>query len=191
MIEIRFHGRGGLGAVTASELFAQAAFLEGKYPQAFPFFGVERRGAPVTAFLRVDDKPLSVRTAIAEPDIVVVFERSLLKAAPVTKGLEPNGLLLVNCESEEAVRDAGHRGPTAILDATALALSFGLGTQSVPIVGTVMLGALARTSRFLELASLTQAIRAHQARMTEANVRAAAAGYESVRFLPSLLEVLA
>src|SRR3989337_574467 len=70
LMEIRFHGRGGQGAVVASELLAQAVFLEGKYPQSFPFFGVERRGAPVTAFTRIDDRPISIRTSVTTPDIL-------------------------------------------------------------------------------------------------------------------------
>jgi 2-oxoisovalerate/pyruvate ferredoxin oxidoreductase gamma subunit len=96
MLEIRFHGRGGQGAVLASEILAQATFLDGKVPQSFPFFGVERRGAPVTAFLRVNDRPIQLRTSVTQPDIVVVLDPGLLKTTPVADGLRPGGLVLVN-----------------------------------------------------------------------------------------------
>jgi len=91
VIEIRFHGRGGQGAVIASELLAQAAFLEGKHPQSFPFFGVERRGAPVTAFTRIDDAPIQIRTSITAPDIVVVLDSGLMRTINVIAGLKPTG----------------------------------------------------------------------------------------------------
>ena len=102
MIEIRFHGRGGQGAVLASEMLAQAAFLDGKVPQSFPFFGVERRGAPVTAYARIDEKLISVRTSITAPDIVVVLDPGLLKTQPVADGLKPGGLVLVNSRKPPA-----------------------------------------------------------------------------------------
>ena len=89
MIEIRFHGRGGQGAVLASELLAQAAFLDGKMPQSFPFFGVERRGAPVTAYARIDSKPIGLRTSIRSPDVVVVLDPGLLASTPVAAGRRP------------------------------------------------------------------------------------------------------
>ncbi|EQD62299.1 hypothetical protein B1B_07325, partial [mine drainage metagenome] len=96
MLEIRFHGRGGQGAVVASELLAEAVFLDGKVAQSFPFFGVERRGAPVTAFTRIEDHPIQIRSFIEEPDVVVVLDPGLLRDTPVTEGLKPGGLLLVN-----------------------------------------------------------------------------------------------
>jgi len=98
LMEIRFHGRGGQGAVVASELLAQAVFLEGKYPQSFPFFGVERRGAPVTAFTRIDDRPITVRTNVTAPDVVVVLDPGLRRSVDVTAGLKRDGLLLVNSD---------------------------------------------------------------------------------------------
>lgn len=191
VIEIRFHGRGGLGAVTASELFAQAAFAEGRYPQAFPFFGVERRGAPVTAFLRLDDHPLSVRTAIAEPDIVVVFERSLLRAVPVLSGLKADGLLLLNTAADPREEAPDYHGRAATVDATAIALRLGLGSASTPIVGTALLGALASSSGLVRRETLESTIRAHLARSTDANVLAAREGFASVRTFGRTLEAIA
>ena len=87
MLEIRFHGRGGQGAVTSAELLAVAAISEGRYAQSFPSFGPERRGAPVVAFSRVDDKPIRTRFAVGEPDVVIVLDPSLLKIAGPHKGI--------------------------------------------------------------------------------------------------------
>ena len=102
MIEIRFHGRGGQGAVVASNILAEAAFMEGKDVCSFPFFGVERRGAPVTAFTRVDSRPIRVKSGIYAPDHVIVLDPSLLKAVDVLAGLKKGGIVLVNTHSKAA-----------------------------------------------------------------------------------------
>jgi len=96
MIEIRIHGRGGQGAVIASEVLAMAAFREGKHVTSFPAFGVERRGAPVAAFTRIDDRPIRLKCEIYAPDHVVVLDPSLLQVVDVTAGLKPGGWILVN-----------------------------------------------------------------------------------------------
>jgi 2-oxoacid:acceptor oxidoreductase gamma subunit (pyruvate/2-ketoisovalerate family)/2-oxoacid:acceptor oxidoreductase delta subunit (pyruvate/2-ketoisovalerate family) len=181
MIEIRFHGRGGQGAVVASELLAQAAFLDGKMPQSFPFFGVERRGAPVTAFTRIDDHPIGVRTSITEPDVVVVLDPGLLGTTRVTDGLKPHGLLLVNTphRAEELVAPAGvHR---AAVDATRIALAHGLGTPMLPIVNTAILGALARATEVVSLEALSRAVEQFVPRNPAENRLAARDGYTEVR----------
>ena len=181
MIEIRFHGRGGQGAVLASELLAQAAFLDGKMPQSFPFFGVERRGAPVTAYARIDSKPIGLRTSIRSPDVVVVLDPGLLASTPVADGLRPEGLLLVNTyrAPEELPAPAGAR--RASVDATRIALSHGLGTTMLPIVNTAVLGAVARATGAVSLEALSRAIdRFVPARPAE-NRLAARDGFLSVR----------
>ena len=105
MIEIRFHGRGGQGAVTSAELLALAAIGEGKYAQAFPSFGPERRGAPVVAFCRISDQPIKIRANIYEPDIVVVLDASLLKIVNVAAGLKPKGIIVTTSkDSPEKVK---------------------------------------------------------------------------------------
>ncbi len=181
MIEIRFHGRGGQGAVIAAELLAQAAFLDGKMPQSFPFFGVERRGAPVTAYARIDDKPIGLRTSIVAPDVVVVLDPGLLATTRVTDGIKPGGLLLVNT----------HRGPEslaappgvrrAVVDATRIALSHGLGTTMMPIVNTAVLGALARATGAVSLEGLTRAVEQFVPARPQDNRFAARDGYLGVR----------
>ncbi|KPJ56001.1 MAG: hypothetical protein AMJ42_05910, partial [Deltaproteobacteria bacterium DG_8] len=96
MIEVRFHGRGGQGAVTSAELVALAAISEGKYAQSFPSFGPERRGAPVQSFTRVSDQPIRLRSGIKEPDVVVVLDPALIVVGGVLSGLKENGILVVN-----------------------------------------------------------------------------------------------
>jgi pyruvate ferredoxin oxidoreductase gamma subunit len=99
MIEIRFHGRGGQGAVTSAELVAQGAIDAGKYATAFPSFGPERRGAPVVAFARVDDRPVRLRSKIYCPDVVVVLDPSLLEIANPAEGIRDGGVLVINSGS--------------------------------------------------------------------------------------------
>jgi pyruvate ferredoxin oxidoreductase gamma subunit len=181
VIEIRFHGRGGQGAVIASELLAQAAFLDGKTPQSFPFFGVERRGAPVTAFTRIDDHPIGVRTSITAPDVVVVLDPGLLQTTPVTDGLKPGGLLLVNTAAppEQLHSPPGVR--RASVDATHIALAHGLGTTMMPIVNTAVLGALARATGVVSLEALNRAVEEFVPARPEQNCLAARDGYSTVR----------
>lgn len=139
MLEIRFHGRGGQGSVTAAEILAIAAFKDGKYSQAFPIFGVERRGAPVQAFCRIDEKPIKIRCQVYEPDIVVVQDATLISDVDVTAGLKEGGTILINsAKSPEEFNFDGVVVKT--VDATRLALDI-LGR---PIVNTIMLGALAK-----------------------------------------------
>jgi 2-oxoacid:acceptor oxidoreductase gamma subunit (pyruvate/2-ketoisovalerate family) len=187
MIEIRFHGRGGQGAVLASELLAQAAFLEGKYPQSFPFFGVERRGAPVTAFARIDDRPVAVRTSVTAPDIVVVLDAALPRAVPVADGLRPAGLVLINSARPPLAFRLPPGARVVTVDATSIALAHRLGSRTAPIVNTAMLGALSRASGAVSLPALTRAIREGVPAKQEENVRAAAEAFEAAGATPSAL----
>ena len=152
-IEIRWHGRGGQGAVTSAELIALAAISEGKFGQAFPSFGPERRGAPVLAFNRISmTNSIRDRTAVTVPDIVVVLDPGLLSIIDITSGLKPDGILIVN--SSKSIDDIKKEftGPwkLAIVDATTIAREM-LG---VPIVNTTMLGALVKAMGIIQLESL-------------------------------------
>jgi 2-oxoisovalerate ferredoxin oxidoreductase gamma subunit len=158
MIEIRFHGRGGQGAVTAANILASAAFKEGKYVQAFPFFGVERRGAPVTAFTRIDDKPIRIKTQIYEPDVVVVLDPSLLDTVDVTAGLKDGGIVIINTEkSKDEILEKLKKKPgkLALVDATTIALEI-LG---LPITNTAILGEVAKATGLVKLESVQEAIK--------------------------------
>lgn len=142
-IEIRWHGRGGQGAVTAAEIIASAAIIEGKWAQAFPSFGAERRGAPVQAYTRINDKPIYNRSFIYEPDVVVVLDQGLLSAGgkdDVVAGLKPNGKLVVNSNQKpsDIAKRLGFEGKVITVDATSIAIEI----IGAPIVNTSMIGAV-------------------------------------------------
>ena len=178
VLEIRFHGRGGQGSVIAAELLARAAFKEGKNVQSFPFFGVERRGAPVAAFCRVSDQPIRLRTSITTPDIVIVLDPGLLKTVPVTKGAKPGGLLLVNTERGPDRVGIPFDGRVATVDATSIAIAHGLGSRTQPIVNTSILGAFAKVSGVVSLDSVVAAIKESVPAKREENAAAAVDAYE-------------
>lgn len=172
MIEIRFHGRGGQGVVTAARLLAEAAFLEGKYCQAFPFFGAERRGAPVVAFARIDNKPIRARAQIYEPNHVVVLDPTVLKAVNVVSGLKRGGLAVINAKK---IPNELEGTKLALIDATAIAIE----TLGVPITGTAMLGALAKATGVVSLDSVAKVMeKRFKGKLSEKNVAVARAAYE-------------
>jgi len=185
MMEIRFHGRGGQGAVLASEILAHAAFREGFHVQSFPFFGVERRGAPVTAHTRIDDRPIRIRSDMYEPDHVVVLDASLLRVLDVAQGLRAGGTVVVNMERGPGALGLS-RGRGATVDATAIALRHGLGTRTAPVVNTAMLGAFVRLVRITSLESLLDTIRRQVPSDLEGNAAAATEAYESVHAVPEV-----
>lgn len=182
MRELRIHGRGGQGAVIASKLLASALFLEGKSVQSFPAFGVERRGAPVTAFLRTSDGPILLRCEITEPDDLVVLDGTLIQAIDVTAGLKPGGIILINSERPpEAYADLAKRFRVATVDASALAREHELGSRNQPIVNTAILGAFASCSGLVGLDSVCTAIAAEMPARADSNVAAARAAAAAVR----------
>ncbi|MFH1830724.1 MAG: 2-oxoacid:acceptor oxidoreductase family protein [Pseudomonadota bacterium] len=152
MIEIRFHGRGGQGAVTSAELIALAAIEQGKYAQSMPAFGPERRGAPVQAYLRVSDKPIRIRAEILEPDVVVVLDESLLEVANAVSGLKNGGLLVVNTTAspDEIRKRVGWKGKVATVDALTIAME----TLRVPITNTTLIGAMIKAKEIVPLATI-------------------------------------
>ncbi len=139
MIEIRFQGRGGQGAVIASEILATALYNEGKHVQAFPTFGVERRGAPVAAFLRIDSKPIRLRCQVEEPDHVVILDPTLIPVIDVTSGLKPGGWIIVNCKHLPELPGLDKNCRIAPVDAAIIAVGHGLGARTNPIVNTAIL----------------------------------------------------
>lgn len=172
--ELRIHGRGGQGAVIASKLLATALFHEGRSVQSFPAFGVERRGAPVTAFLRVDDAPILLRCEITEPDDLIILDPTLIKAIDVTQGLAPGGSILINSDrAPETYADLASRFRVSLVDASAIARAHGLGSRTQPIVNTAILGAFAADSGLVSLDSICAAITEAMPARAEANVAAA------------------
>lgn len=159
VLEIRWHGRGGQGAKTAALLFGEAALETGKYIQAFPEYGPERMGAPVTAFNRLSDEPIYTHSGIKNPDIVVVLDPSLIEPARVTEGLKPGGILLVNtAESPDVLRQRLNL-PETVRIYTVDASTIALETVGKDVPNTPMLGALARVTGVFELESMIEAIR--------------------------------
>jgi pyruvate ferredoxin oxidoreductase gamma subunit len=152
MIEVRIHGRGGQGAVTSAELLALTAIEEGKYAQAFPSFGPERRGAPVMAFLRVDDKPIRTREKVYEPDVVVVLDPTVMNITRVDDGLKPDGILVINTNrsAEQIRKEYGFTHRLALADASRIALE----TLGLPITNTVMVGALVKATGIVKRDSI-------------------------------------
>ena len=171
MVEIRWHGRGGQGAVTSAELLARAAIDEGKYAQAFPSFGPERRGAPVLAFNRISARePIKIRSGIEEPDVVVVLDPGLLTVVDVTLGLKEKGTMIINTSRslQDVASKFGGKWRLVVIDATKIAREL-LG---VPIVNTTMLGALIRATGVVSLESLIEPLEDRFGRLAERNINA-------------------
>ncbi len=184
MFEVRLHGRGGQGVVTAAELLSVAAFLEGRHAQAFPSFGSERTGAPVVAFCRIADKEIRTREPVMSPDAIVVQDTTLLHQVDLFAGLRPDGYLLVNSElgfddlglGELAARMRHDR--LANVPATELALA----EIGRPVPNTVLIAGLAALTGILSIDSVVEAIRGRfSGAVAEANVAAATRGYDLVR----------
>ena len=174
MRELRIHGRGGQGAVIASKLLASAFFREGRSVQSFPAFGVERRGAPVTAFLRVADEPILLRCEVSEPGDLIVLDPTLVQAVDVTAGLKEGGGILINSERPAAsYADLVRRFRVATVDASGIARRHGLGSMNQPIVNTAILGAFAEFSGLVALESVCAAIRDEMPIRAAENIAAA------------------
>ncbi len=170
MTEVRFHGRGGQGAVTSAELVALSAIDEGKYAQAFPSFGPERRGAPVVAFLRVSGSRIRVRSKVYNPDIVVVLDPTLLDIVDVAAGLKPGGTVIVNTAKTVAQLRSqyGFKGRVAAVDATKIAME----EMKVPITNTTMIGALLKTAPLTTLSAMEKPLDHRFGRIAERNKKA-------------------
>jgi len=176
LIEIRFHGRGGQGAVVASNMLADAAFREGKHVQAFPFFGVERRGAPVSSFTRINDIPIKIRSQVYTPDYVIVLDSTLIDIIDVTSGLKKNGIIIINTDKKPS--DFNLSFKVATIDATSIALDNKLGSKMAPIVNTSILGAFAKVSGIISLQSIIMAIKESDISKKEDNIKAAEMAYQ-------------
>jgi len=175
IVQVRFHGRGGQGSVTAAELFAVAAFYDGKYAQAFPSFGVERRGAPVQAFLRISDKEIRVREQITTPDYLIVQDPTLLReSGEVLAGSEKAKGILINTDKEKwsEIKNA------VCVPATKIALE----KIGKPFINTAILGAFAAMTDLVSLPSLKRAVmeRFPEA-LAKSNVAALEAAYEYIK----------
>ena len=182
ILEFRWHGRGGQGAWTASELLARTALAEGKFIQSFPEFGPERMGAPVAAFTRISTEPIRIHCAVYDPDVVVVLDSTLLKSVPVTAGInKEDDVIIVNSADEpKSVREdlRVEKGQVWTISATEIALKV-LGS---PITNTAMLGAVARATAVVTMKGIEKTVQARfRADLAEKNLAVIKQAYEEVK----------
>ncbi len=179
MIEIRFHGRGGQGAVTSAEVIATAAIESGKYAQAFPSFGPERRGAPVIAFARISNEQILNRTKIYTPDIVIVLDPSIMKIVDVTSGIKDNGLVVANSTKspEELKKEFNKDIRVATLNATHIALEI----LKRPITNIIMLGAVLKIEPLVTIDSLIPPLESRFGKIAAKNIEACKVAYNEVK----------
>ncbi len=177
MYQIRIHGRGGQGVVTAAELIAIAAFKDGKQAQAFPSFGVERTGAPVEAYVRIDNHPIRIHEQIYHPDCLIVQDASLIGSINLTGGCDDRAIIIVNTAQEKKGLNLGLPEQNIFcVDATKIALKI-IGKN---IVNTVILGAFAKVSKLITIKSLESAIKekfAEKPEIIEKNTKAIKEAY--------------
>jgi len=177
MIEIKFRGRGGQGAVIASEILGRAFFWEGKYPQCFSVFGGERRGAPVSGFLRVDEEAILLKCQIYHPDQMIIFDFSLIDEMEILQELRPGGVILINTNREIDSFKKLRTFKMGLINAGPIARSVGLGDT----FNTVMLGAYVRLTHLVRLETLIEAIKTMVPSKVEANIEAAHKAYQQTK----------
>jgi 2-oxoacid:acceptor oxidoreductase gamma subunit (pyruvate/2-ketoisovalerate family) len=182
MLEFRWHGRGGQGAWTASELLARTAISEGKYIQSFPEFGPERMGAPVAAFTRISTKPIRLHCAVRDPNVVIVLDNTLLKTVPVTAGInhDEDVIIINSTESPAVMRDTlrVEKGTLWTIAATEIALRI-LGA---PITNTAMLGAVARATNVVTMEGIEKTVKQRfRADLAEKNMAVVKEAFKEAR----------
>ena len=182
MYQIRLHGRGGQGVVTAAELIAWAAIADGRYALAFPSFGSERTGAPVEAYCRIDDNPIRSREPVTEPDLVVVLDPTLLRQRLVFNGIKPGGTALINLSGTDPLTTGTGRVPPAAHVCTVPATEFARQRTGRSLPNAAMLGAVAAATGIVPLAAVRDAIAARfPGPVAEANAAAATDAFEYLR----------
>jgi 2-oxoacid:acceptor oxidoreductase gamma subunit (pyruvate/2-ketoisovalerate family) len=182
LIEIVFHGRGGQGAVTAANLFVAAALEDGnKGVQAFPFFGAERRGAPVRAFARISQDEVNLRSEIYNPDIVVVLDESIMDIVDVLKGLKKNGKILINTRKKPKDFDFSKKYNVATVDATGIALKNEILVGGIPVINTPILGAIPKILDRVTLKSIQNTVKGKwKGELAEKNVKATQDAFDEI-----------
>ena len=185
LLEIRWHGRGGQGAKTAAQFLAEAALGLGKSIQAFPEYGPERAGAPIRAYTRISDKPITIHSPVTKPEIVVVIDPTLLETVNAAEGLGKDGILIVNTPLDpSAIREKTKykEGKVAVCDATKISLE----TLGIPMPNTPMLGALLKVRGIVPIESIEEEVRKKFLKKigqekTDANIKAVRRAYEEAK----------
>ncbi|UFS72089.1 2-oxoacid:acceptor oxidoreductase family protein [Geomonas sp. RF6] len=180
MHEIRWHGRGGQGAVTSSKILAAAAYRSGfAGVTAAPTFGAERRGAPITASTRFDNAPIRMYSQVVEPSVVVVLDESLLRVANATAGLRPNGVVIVNTARSKGELGLPEGVRVVAADVTGAAEAVGLIVGGEPMVNTAILGSIAKATGLISMESIREAISdAFSGAAAAKNIEAAQIAYD-------------
>lgn len=178
MREIRIHARAGQGAITTATILGYAYFLEGKFPYAFPHFGAARMGAPMNAFVRVDDKPVRLRSQIYEPDYLLISDATLMRGFNCFKGLKDNGIAVINEKELSVAPDHKLTQKVHLVPANEIALE----TIGRPLGNTALLGAFVAATNELKLDSLLEAIKHRfSGKAQEQNIQAAKKGYDYIK----------
>lgn len=182
LVEIVFHGRGGQGAVTAANLLVAAALKDGnKGVQAFPFFGAERRGAPVRAFARISEEEVHLRSEIYNPDIVIVLDESIMDIVDVLKGLKEDGRILINTRKKPNDFDFSKKYNTATVDATGIALKNEILVGGIPVVNTPILGAIPKILDKVTIKSIKEIVKEKwKGELSDKNIKATQEAYDQV-----------
>jgi len=182
LVEIVFHGRGGQGSVTAANLLVAAALKDGnKGVQAFPFFGAERRGAPVRAFARISGDEIHLRSEIYNPDIVIVLDESIMDIVDVLKGLKKDGTILINTRKNPKEFDFSKKFNVATVDATGIALKHEILVGGIPVVNTPILGAIPKILNRVTLKSIQTVVKGKwKAELASINVKATQDAFDGV-----------
>ncbi|MHA1916722.1 MAG: 2-oxoacid:acceptor oxidoreductase family protein [Candidatus Ranarchaeia archaeon] len=178
MLEIRWHGRGGQGAVTGAQLLAEAAFFEGKQSQAFPFFGAERRGAPVLAFTRISSKPIFIHSQILFPDLIIILDSTLLTSTNPVEGLKKDGVVIVNSKKKDFQKNDFQ---TYVVDATGISLRNHILVAGTPVINTSILGAITKVTKIVSMEGVLKTIQkkfSFSSRIMNANMKAAEEAFE-------------
>jgi len=187
MVEIRWHGRGGQGAKTASLLLADAAFMTGKFVQGFPEYGPERMGAPISAYNRISDERCSIHSNIYEPDYVVVVDETLLTAVDVTAGLKKEGGIIINSsKSPEEFKLDGYEGKVYTIDAGAISeAEIGKNIPNIPMLGAVVKvsGVIPEAELFKDMEESMKHKFANKPQVIEGNMRALKRSMQEVKGL--------
>ncbi len=179
MMEIRIHGRGGQGAVTAAKILGEAAITEGKWAWKSALYGGERRGAPVQAFVRIADEPIRETHQVIEPDCLLIIDPTLPDVVNVTAGLKEPGVIIYNTTKKPEEVGFAKGAKVATLDALTISNEL-FGARSIPIVNTSMMGALVKATGYLDLESLFEPImKSFPGSRGEKNIQAVKLGYEN------------
>lgn len=181
MFQVRIHGRGGQGVVTAAEMLSIAAFLEGKYAQAFPSFGSERMGAPVVSFCRISDKEIRLREPISNPDAVIIQDKSVIEPAHAFDGVVDGGFVLVNSPNDISEDHKKHKNLENVTIKCVGATEIALQHIGKPLPNAVLLGSFAALTKAIKIESVIEAIKTKfSGAIAEKNVAATMVAYEKV-----------